>query len=108
MKIILAAAALAWLAPTMACAQTAPAPAATPAAAPAPAAKFSVDTPIEQLVADPQAKAVLEKDGLPGVDQHPQYDSFRSMSLRAVQPYSNGVITDEMLAKLEADLTKIK
>ena len=104
MKLVVTAAALICIAPAAAFAQTAPAPAATPA----PAAKFSVDTPIEQLVADPQAKAVLEQDGLPGVDQHPAYDSFRSMSLRAVQPYSNGVITDEMLAKLEADLTKIK
>jgi hypothetical protein len=84
-------------------AQNAPAPAA-PAA---PAALFSIDTPIEALVADARAKAVLDKH-LPGIDQHPAYEQFKALSLKALAPYSQGLITDEMLAKIEADLTAIK
>lgn len=104
MKFMLsAAAALAFLAPA-AFAQTAPAPA--PAAAPA-AAKFNLDTPIEVLVADTQAKAVLDAD-LPGIATHPSYDMFKGMSLRQVQPMSGGKLTDEMLKKVETDLAAIK
>nr|WP_294813427.1 hypothetical protein [uncultured Sphingomonas sp.] len=108
MKLIVpAAAALAFLAPG-AFAQTAPAPAVAPAAAaPAAAAKFSLDTPIEALVADAKAKAVLDAD-LPGVTTHPSYDMFKGMSLRAVQPMSDGKLTDEMLKKVETDLAAIK
>lgn len=105
MKLIVpAAAALAFLAPG-AFAQTAPAPA--PTAAPAVAAKFNLDTPIEALVADARAKAVLDAD-LPGVTTHPSYDMFKAMSLRAVQPMSNGKLTDEQLKKVETDLAAIK
>ena len=99
---VLGAAALVCLTPA-AFAQTAPATAATPAAA-----KFSVDTPIEALVADPAALAVLAANGLGEVAQHPAYDSFKAMSLRAVQPMSGGAVTEEMLVKLDAGLTAIK
>ena len=98
---LIATAVLAGLAPA-AFAQTAPAPATAPAAA-----KFSLDTPIEALVADPKAKAVLDAD-LPGVTTHPSYDMFKGMSLRAVQPMSGGKLTDEMLKKVETDLAAIK
>lgn len=107
MKLILTAAALACM-PAAAFAQTAPAPAPAPAATPAPAAKFSADTPIEALFANEAAKAVLVADGLGDVDKHPAYDQFKAMSFRAVQPFSEGKITDEILAKLDADLAKIK
>jgi hypothetical protein len=99
--IVPAAAALAFLTPG-AFAQTAPAPAPTAAAA-----KFNLDTPIEALVADPKAKAVLDAD-LPGVSTHPSYDMFKGMSLRAVQPMSDGKLTDEQLKKVETDLAAIK
>ncbi len=89
-----------------AAAQTTPAPAA-PTAPSAPAALFSVETPIEALVADARSKAVLDKY-LPGIDQVPQYDMFKAMSLKAIAPYSQGMISDDLLAKIEADLAAIK
>lgn len=109
MKLVLTAAALA-CAPAAAFAQTAPAPAPTPApaATPAAAAKFSADTPIEALFANDATKAVLVADGLGDVEKHPAYDQFKAMSFRAVQPYSDGKITDELLAKLDVDLAKVK
>jgi len=106
MKLILTAAALV-CAPAAAFAQTAPA-APAPAATPAAAAKFSADTPIEALFANEATKAVLVADGLGDVDKHPAYDQFKAMSFRAVAPFSEGKITDELLAKLDADLAKVK
>lgn len=96
--------ALAALAPFAASAQTTPAPAPAEATA---AAKFNLDTPIEALVADEKAKAVLDAD-LPGISTHPAYEQFKAMSLRAVQPFSNGALTDDMLKKVETDLAAIK
>lgn len=71
------------------------------------ATAFTIDTPIERLVADAKAKAVLEKH-LPGIDQHPAYGQFKTMSLKALQPFSQGAITPESLEKIAADLAAIK
>ena len=90
------------LAPATAVAQSAPAPAPV-----TPAAKFNLDTPIQDLVADAAAKAVLEKD-LPGLIGLPQYEMFKALSLKQVQAYSDGKLTDEMLAKTATDLAAIK
>lgn len=70
------------------------------------AAKFTIDTPIEALVADAKAKAVLDKH-LPGIDQHPAYGQFKTMSLKALQPFSQGAITPESLEKIADDLAQI-
>ncbi|MFZ4383199.1 MAG: hypothetical protein ACOYO0_14675 [Sandarakinorhabdus sp.] len=105
MKRLPAIAALIIAAPLFA--QTALAPAAAPADAAAPAPKFSVNTPIEQLLADPAAKAVLEAS-IPGISAHPALDSFKAMSLTEVQPYSAGAITDEIIATVKTNLAAIK
>lgn len=87
-----------------------PAAAAAPvqdAAAPAAAAKFTVDTPIEQIAADPKAKAVLDA-AVPGLTTHAMYDQFKSMSLTQLQPMSGGQLTDEQIAKVKEGLAGIK
>ncbi len=88
-------------------AQNAPAAAAAPATDAAAAAKFNLDTPIEVMAADEKAKAVLMAD-LPDLLPHPSYEMFKGMSLHQVQPYSQGALTNELLAKVEADLAAIK
>ncbi|TPG54403.1 hypothetical protein [Sphingomonas glacialis] len=90
-------------------AQTAPAPAATaiPTTTTASTAKFTLDTPIETIAADPKGKAVLDTD-LQNITAHPMYDQFKSMSLAQVQPMSQGALTDAALAKVKADLEAIK
>jgi hypothetical protein len=70
------------------------------------AAKFTVETPIEALMADAQAAAVLQKH-LPGIDQHPMYGEFKMLSLKAVAPFSQGLITEGTLTRIEADLAKL-
>jgi hypothetical protein len=67
---------------------------------------LSLDTPIEQVAAVPAGKAVLDKD-IPGLLTHPAYDQFKGMSLKEVQPMSQGAITDDMLAKTGADLAAV-
>jgi hypothetical protein len=86
---------------------TAPAFAQDNAAATTTAAAFTVDTPIEALMADERAKAVVTKH-LPGIDQHPSYDQFKAISLKSLAPFSQGMITDELLGKINADLAAIK
>jgi hypothetical protein len=98
-----AAAALSVLAAAPALAQ---APASTPA--PAAAGPLSVEkTPIEALVANPAAKAVLDKD-LPGLTTHESYEDFKAMTLAQVAPMSQGKITDVQLKAVQADLDQIK
>jgi len=77
------------------------------APAPAPVAAFSIDTPIEALMADERAKAVLMKH-LGPVDQHPAYADFKALSLKTLAPFSQGLITEELLGKIAADLAAIK
>jgi hypothetical protein len=103
-KTLIAAAAASLLLVGAASAQTAPATA--PAQDHAHAehhADPTIDSPIEALVNDPATKAVLEKH-LPGMDKHPAYGQFKGMTLRQVAPYSQGAITDEKIAAIEADL----
>ena len=76
-------------------------------AAPAAAAKFTLDTPIETIAADPAGKAVLDTD-IPGTTTHPMYDQFKGMSLNQVQPMSQGALTDAAMAKVKTDLAAIK
>ncbi len=77
--------------------------AATPAPAASPVAAFSADTPLEAIVADPAAKAALDKT-LPNIAKHPAFDQFKGMSLRQLQPYASDRISEEQVAKVDADL----
>ncbi len=97
MKLLLTAALLAM--PIAATAQTAP------AAAPA-AAKLTIDSSIETIAANPKGKAILDAT-FPGMLAHESYAMFKGMSLKQVQPYANGRITDEQVAKVAAELAKL-
>jgi len=82
---------------------------AKPATGTAPAAegKFSLDTPLQDIVADEKGKAVIDKH-FPGMIAMPEYEMFKAISLNQLKPYANGKITDEMLAAAAADLAQIK
>jgi len=87
----------------------APAFADDTAPATAPAAAFTIDTPIETLMTDERAKAVVTAN-FNGQDltQHPAYEQFKSLSLKALAPFSQGLITEEMLTKIAAELAEIE
>lgn len=82
-----------------------PAPMAVPAA-PAAAAKFTLDTPIETLVADARAKALLDTD-LPGLTTHPRFEMFKGMSLSALAGMAPDKLTPERLEKTRVDLATL-
>ncbi|MCV0413386.1 MAG: hypothetical protein K5831_00695 [Brevundimonas sp.] len=104
--VFAAAAAAALLLAGAASAQTAPAPAEDHSAhaghAPA-AARPTIESSIEALVADPATKTVMDKH-LPGLADHPAYGQFKGMTLRQVAPFSQGHITDAVIAAIDADL----
>ncbi|HSX55973.1 MAG TPA: hypothetical protein VLG14_11795 [Sphingomonas sp.] len=97
---LFAALAAVTLAPA-AMAQTTPAPAA------AAAAKFNLDTPVQDLVADAKAKAVLEAN-LPGISTHESYEMFKGMSLNQLSSYAADKLTPEVLAKTQKELAAVK
>ncbi len=89
--------------PVAVVAQTAP----TSAPAPAPAAaRLTIDSSIETIAANPKGKAILDAN-FPGMVAHESYAMFKGMSLKQVQPYANGRITDEQVAKVAAELAKL-
>ena len=106
-KLVAGLAALATLVAAPAFAQAPAAPAAAPAAdAPAPAGPLSVDkTPIGTIIANPAAKAVLEKE-IPTIDQY--YDQIKEMTLAQVAPMSQGALDDAKLKAIQAEFDKIK
>ncbi|MFL9840389.1 hypothetical protein ABS767_05385 [Sphingomonas sp. ST-64] len=71
------------------------------------AAKFNLDTPIQDIVADEKAKAALEAN-LPGLSTHESYDMFKGMSLNQLKAYAADKLTPEVLAKTEKDLAAVK
>lgn len=97
MKIALIAAAIAALVPAAAYAQS------DDAAAAATDAHYTLDTPIKVLIADPVAKAVLDKD-LPGMSSDENLPKFADKSLRQLQPLTGGQLTDAMLKQVATDL----
>ena len=72
-----------------------------------PAPKFSTATSsIKVLMADAQAKAVIEKH-MPQIAQAPM-DMVGDQTLKALQGMAQGMIPDTLLATIDADLAKIK
>jgi hypothetical protein len=49
---------------------------------------------------------VLDRD-LPGLTTRPEYPMFKAMTLKQMQPMSNGKITKANLAKIQADLASV-
>ncbi|NYD89556.1 hypothetical protein [Sphingomonas melonis] len=72
----------------------------------APAGGFSLDTPIADLIADPRAKAILDRD-VPGMSDDPNLPKFQTLSLRKLAPLSGGQMTPALLAKIGTDLAAI-
>lgn len=69
---------------------------------------FSVETStIGDLLDNAEAKAVLAKH-LPGFADNPQIEMARSLTLKQIQGFAPDQITDETLAKVDADLKAIK
>jgi hypothetical protein len=68
---------------------------------------LTLDTPIEQIVAEPEGRAVLDAH-IPAITRHERYETFKSMSLRHLQPLSRGLITDGDLVETGAGLASVR
>ena len=87
--------------PAASLAQSVPPVPAAPPVADAPA--DSLDLPIEQLLANEKTKAILDAR-IPGLSSHPMLEQFKALSLKQLQPMSAGLLTEEMLQSVAADL----
>lgn len=67
---------------------------------------LSSQTKLGDLLSNDAAKAVLEKH-IPGISTHPQIAMGREMPLATVASFSGGLITDEMLKKVDVDLIEL-
>ncbi|NIJ28702.1 hypothetical protein FHT00_000630 [Sphingomonas insulae] len=82
-------------------------PSVTPSASPTVAnGGFSLDTPIADLIANAQAKAILDRD-LPGLSDDTNLPKFQTLSLRKLAPLSGGQMTAALLNKVGTDLAAI-
>jgi hemoglobin-like flavoprotein len=63
-------------------------------------------TDIGTLMDNPETKAVLEKH-IPLVIANEQFQAARPMTFRAIQSFAGDALSDEVLAKIDADLAKI-
>jgi hypothetical protein len=89
---------LAAVAPTVTLAKPPPPPHAA-----APTGKLTVDSPIEALMANAATRKVMDKH-LPKLAENGHYEMFKDSSLREIAPMSQGKLTDEVLAKINAEL----
>lgn len=78
-------------------------PVVVPSAA---AGGFSLDTPIAALIADPRAKAILDRD-VPGLSEDENLPKFKALSLRKLAPLSGGQMSAALLEKVATDLAAI-
>ena len=80
--------------------------ASVPGLAYADAAKYNTSTTtIGELMANPEAKAVLEKH-MPQIVQYA--GQLGGQTLKQLQGMAQGMLSDEKLAEIDADLAQIK
>jgi hypothetical protein len=77
-----------------------------PASSPATPTFSTEATDIGTLLDNPQTRAVLDKH-MPTFAGNPQIEMARSMTLRQIQSFASDMLTNEALAKVDADLAKI-
>ena len=81
----------------------------TPAGAGAPTvkeSKWSSDALVGDLLDYAPAKAVLENH-MPGMATNDQIEMVRGMTFRSLQQFSPDQMTDDLLAKIDADLAQL-
>jgi para-nitrobenzyl esterase len=71
------------------------------------ASRLTVESPIEALATNPQAKAILERH-VPTITTSAMYPRYKSMSLKQLAEMSGGRIGAETIAAIAADLNGVK
>jgi hypothetical protein len=81
-------------------------PAAVSAVAPAGKPAFTLDTPVNRIAADPNGKAILDRD-VPGLMASKEYPLFDDMSLSQIAIMSGGKLTKVKLNLVQTDLVEM-
>ncbi len=71
-----------------------------------PPARFTLDTPVDKIAADPAGHEVLHRD-VPGLMSSSSYILIEDMSLSQIASISNGRLTQSRLNVLQADLAAL-
>lgn len=71
------------------------------------AAYSTADTALGELLDTPETRAVLEAHVSQELFDSPQLDMARGMTLRQLQPFATDILSDEVLAEVDADLAKL-
>ena len=71
-----------------------------------PAKTLTIDSTLGELMADPDAMAILQRL-IPDIVSNPQITQATGMTLAAVAPYTEGALTDELLAAIAEELAKL-
>jgi hypothetical protein len=95
-----------FIAATLATIFIAPVMAQTPPASASHAAYSTADTDIGTLLDDPTLKAIVDQH-IPGLLSGDQISMARSMTLKAIQQYAPDKVTDEALAAIDVDFSKL-
>ena len=67
---------------------------------------FSIDSKLGDLLDNEATKAILEKH-MPGISTHTQVAMGKGFALSMVAKFSGGLITEEMLQAVAADLSAL-
>jgi hypothetical protein len=94
------------IAATLAATFIAPVMAQTPPASASHAAYSTADTDIGTLLDDPTLKAIVDQH-IPGLLSGDQISMARSMTLKAIQQYAPDKVTDDALAAIDVDFSKL-
>ncbi|MDK2760101.1 MAG: hypothetical protein KYX64_01930 [Sphingopyxis sp.] len=68
--------------------------------------RFSTKTPIEDIAANPAARAVIDAE-MPGFTTHPMYEQFKTMSLEALDAMFPGAVPRERIDAVDKALRAI-
>ena len=69
-------------------------------------AGLDTHSPIRELLANEQAKAVLDKH-VPGMTTNPQLEQAMDMSLRQIAPFAPQTFTEQLLEAIDEDLAEL-
>ena len=73
---------------------------------PTPAASFTIDTPVDRIAANPNGKAILDRD-VPGLMASKEYPLFDDMSLSQIAIMSGGKLSKDKLTLVQTDLVQL-
>ncbi|MBN2977184.1 hypothetical protein PSH66_10855 [Pseudomonas sp. FP597] len=67
---------------------------------------YSIESTLGELLDNAETKAILEKH-LPGISNHPQITMGRGFALKAIAPFSGGLVNEAVLGQVDVDLKQL-